>query len=120
MVRLCGASLGLFAFFVATLQGLLAGNPTEIVLWRAIGALAVFCALGLVTGWVAFRVLDEHAIDLHRRMFPGPDDDAQAHLAGPAVETDSAVDVNEFEVADATEVDHEDPLAISADGAGHR
>jgi len=106
MVRLCGGSLGLFAFSVAVVQGLLAGNPTEVTLWRAIGALAVFCTLGLVTGWIAFRVLDEHALARHRQMFPETDDqpvqpaDAQSR-PGTAVEPPA-------------ETGQGEPLAVSA------
>jgi len=70
MVRLCGASLGLLAFSVAIVQGLLAGNPVEVVVVRAVWALAVFCVLGLVTGWMAFRVLEEHERQGCRATFP--------------------------------------------------
>ncbi len=68
MVRLCGASLGLFAFAIAILLGLLAGNPTPVILSRALWALLIFCVIGLIAGWVGYRVLDEHAVHRSREM----------------------------------------------------
>lgn len=70
MIRLCGAALGFFAFSVTIILGLVAGNTIEATLFRAIGAMFVFCVIGLATGWVANRVLDEHAQAKHREMFP--------------------------------------------------
>lgn len=70
MIRLCGATLGLLAFAVTIFLGLAAGNSPEAVITRAVWALFVFCFIGLVTGWVAHRVLDEHAMRRHREMFP--------------------------------------------------
>ena len=70
MARLCGAALGLLAFSVALIAGLAAGNPSEVVLLRAIWALLICCAVGLVTGWIAGRVLDEHASRRYREMVP--------------------------------------------------
>ena len=92
MVRLCGASLGLFAFAIAILQGLLAGNPTPVVLSRALWALLAFSIIGLIVGWVSYRVLDEHTSQLNREMFseveeeedagPGPANDHRAASGG--------------------------------------
>ena len=92
MVRLCGASLGLFAFAIAILQGLLAGNPTPVILSRALWALFSFCIIGLIVGWVGFRVLDEHTMKLNRKMFseieeeeeaePGSTSDRRAETGG--------------------------------------
>lgn len=70
MIRLCGAALGFFAFAVTIFLGLGAGNPVQTILTRAISALFVFCFLGFATGWVANRVLDEHAVRRHRELFP--------------------------------------------------
>lgn len=69
MVRLCGAALGFLAFTVTILLGLLANNTVEETLLRAIWALVIFCLIGLSAGWVAYRVLDEHALHRHREMF---------------------------------------------------
>jgi len=70
MVRLCGATLGLFAFSTTILLGLLAGNPANVVLMRALQAMLAFCLLGMLAGWVAYRVLDEHAVRKHRELVP--------------------------------------------------
>ena len=87
MIRLCGATLGLFAFAVTVLIGALVGNGLETVLLKGIWAMFVFCGLGQAVGWVAYRVIDEHAVELHRRMWP---EEAQAAegdaVAGKATE----------------------------------
>jgi hypothetical protein len=70
MARLCGAALGSLAFSVTILLGLLNGSPAEVVLLRALQAMLAFCLLGLCAGWVAYRVLDEHALRRHRELFP--------------------------------------------------
>jgi hypothetical protein len=84
MVRLCGASLGLFAFSVTILLGLLAGNPANVVLLRALQAMLAFCLLGMCAGWVAYRVLDEHALRKHREMFPSEVKAEQGAGSSPA------------------------------------
>ncbi len=65
MVRLCGASLALFAFALTVILGLATGNSAEAILQRGLLALFIFCALGMLVGWIGTRVLDEHA--LHRQ-----------------------------------------------------
>lgn len=70
MIRLCGAALGFLAFSVTTILGVVAGNSMEATLGRAIWAMIAFCFIGLTTGWVANRVLDEHAKAKHAEMFP--------------------------------------------------
>ena len=59
VARLAGAGLGLFAFAVASIVGLLVRNPIDVVLSRSILALVVFCGLGLLLGGVAELVLAE-------------------------------------------------------------
>jgi hypothetical protein len=89
MIRLCGAALGFFAFSVTIFLGMVAGNPIEVTILRAIGALLVFCCLGLTTGWVASRVLDEHAKARHREMFREESNDGslpQEQAARPAAQ----------------------------------
>jgi len=78
MIRLCGASLGFFAFAVTILLGMAAGNPAEVTIGRAIGAMFLFLLIGLGTGWVANRVLDEHAVAKNREMFPEDPEEAAA------------------------------------------
>lgn len=85
MIRLCGASLGLFAFAVTILLGLAAGNPIEAIVYRGVWAMFVFCCLGLAAGWVAYRILDEHALRMHRELFnPDEKDEASAGAKAPA------------------------------------
>lgn len=74
MVRLCGAALGFLAFATTVFLGLIAGNPIEAILIRAIQALFLFFFLGLFVGWIAYRVVDEYAIGRHREMFPDGED----------------------------------------------
>ncbi len=69
MARLCGATLGLFAFSVTIFLSLSAANSIEETLWRALNAMVIFCGMGLAVGWVAGRVLDEYAVGRHREMF---------------------------------------------------
>ena len=68
MVRLCGAALGFLAFSIAILLGLWSNNPFEVILTRALWALVGFFMLGTATGWVAWRVLDEHALRRDREL----------------------------------------------------
>ena len=88
MVRLCGAALGLFAFAIAILQGLLVNNPTETTVIRAVKAMFAFCVIGLCVGWVAQRILDEHAIRRNNEMFKVIDEEEEvrqgAQAAAPA------------------------------------
>ncbi len=84
MVRLCGAALGLFAFSITILLGLLAGNPANVVLLRALQAMLAFCLLGMCAGWVAYRILDEHALRKHRELFPAEGQAEQSAGENPA------------------------------------
>jgi hypothetical protein len=74
MVRLCGAALGFFAFAVTVLLGLMAGNSAEVTILRALWAMVAFCALGLVVGWIAYRVIDDHATRMNTELFANGDD----------------------------------------------
>lgn len=60
VARYTGAGLGLLAFTVTIVSGLLVGNPVEVTLARSILALLVFCLLGLILGSVARRVVAEY------------------------------------------------------------
>jgi uncharacterized membrane protein YraQ (UPF0718 family) len=78
MVRLCGAALGLLAFAIAIVQGLLVNNPTDVTIFRAVKAMFVFCVIGLCVGYVAHRVLDEHSLRRRSEMFKEVDEDPHA------------------------------------------
>ena len=58
--RYTGACLGLLAFAIAVVAGLLARNPPMLVLSRAVWALVVFCVIGLLLGTTAQAVLSDH------------------------------------------------------------
>ncbi|MGB2987072.1 MAG: hypothetical protein WBE26_14460 [Phycisphaerae bacterium] len=60
VARFAGASLGLLAFAVSAIAGLLVRNPVGITLSRSILALFVFCVIGLLLGSAAQMVIAEH------------------------------------------------------------
>jgi len=60
IARYIAAGLGLFAFAVAVISGLLANNPVVTTLSRGITALFLFCFIGYILGLVAQRVVTEH------------------------------------------------------------
>ena len=60
VARLAGGSLGLFAFVVALVAGLVAHNPATLILSRGILAMFVFCLIGFVLGTAAELVVTEH------------------------------------------------------------
>lgn len=57
VARFAGASLGLLAFTVTLVAGLVVRNPVEVTLSRAIFALFLFCLLGVAVGGAAQVVL---------------------------------------------------------------
>lgn len=59
VARYAGAALGLFAFTITIVTGLLAQNPVEVTLSRSLLALLLFCLLGLVLGTAANMVITE-------------------------------------------------------------
>jgi hypothetical protein len=70
VARYTGAVLSLFAFGVASVAGLIAGNPPEVVLTRALWALAVFCLIGLTVGAAAQMVLGEYSLERALTVMP--------------------------------------------------
>jgi hypothetical protein len=90
MVRLCGAALGLLAFGVTTLLGLTTGIPVDIILTRSLWAMAIFFGIGLFTGWIAKRVLDEHARHLKKEMFREVDAEAEKQNASDSIDESQA------------------------------
>ena len=62
MVRRAGACLGLFAFCITIVRGLAVGNTPESILVKALWAMAVFFALGLVLGSLAQVIVQEHIV----------------------------------------------------------
>lgn len=60
VARLTGAGLGLLAFTITIVAGLLTQNPVNVVLSRSILALFMFCLLGFVLGAAAQAVVAEY------------------------------------------------------------
>ena len=60
VARFAGAGLGLLAFAVTTIAGLVSRVPADVTLSRSILALFLFCVMGLLLGAVAQCVIDEH------------------------------------------------------------
>ncbi|MGI0149375.1 MAG: hypothetical protein ACREDF_07585 [Thermoplasmata archaeon] len=60
IARYTGASLGLLAFAVTSVAGLVTGNPVTVTLSRSLFALFVFCLIGLVLGGAAQLVVTEY------------------------------------------------------------
>ena len=60
IARYTGASLGLLAFAIATISGLLVQNPVSVTLSRGIFALFVFFIIGMALGHAAQMVIAEH------------------------------------------------------------
>lgn len=60
VARFTGAGLGLLAFAVTVIAGLIARNPVTVTLSRGILALFLFFMIGLVLGLVAQYVINEH------------------------------------------------------------
>lgn len=83
IARFAGGVLGLLAFSVAAVLGLVAGNPPMTIVTRSIWALVVFCVLGLVVGAAAQAVVND---------FVGKQEEAPRSTKDDAAEagTDSA------------------------------
>ncbi len=58
--RFSGACLGLFAFTVSVIVGLIVGNPITVILSRSILMLFVFFLVGVIVGTAAQKVIHEH------------------------------------------------------------
>lgn len=95
VARYTGATLSLFAFGLAAIAGLIAGNPPEVVLSRALWALAVFCVLGLAVGAAAQMVLGEYAIEKTAASMPS--------------QSDVVVESQDDEIIDASVVEPDEP-----------
>lgn len=59
--RYTAAILGLLAFSVSAVVGVVIQNPAEVTLSRAIWSLFVFCVIGLVVGSAAQYVINDYA-----------------------------------------------------------
>jgi hypothetical protein len=62
MVRKIAAQIGLLAFVLAIVAGLMAGNAPLTVLSRAVAALMGGAAVGQLGGWVARAIVRDHLV----------------------------------------------------------
>lgn len=71
MLRRTMGVMGLLAFAITVLGGLSGGNTVEFILPRALWAMAIFCLLGLIVGWAAEMIVQEHQAKQYAEVF-GP------------------------------------------------
>lgn len=60
MARILGSCCGLLLFSAMVLRGLLAGNPIEVVMSRALVGLFGGVALGALLGWAGMIVVADN------------------------------------------------------------
>ncbi len=92
MLRRTMGVMGLLAFAITILGGLIGGNRVEFILPRALWAMAIFCMLGMIVGWAAEKIVQEHQAKQYAEVF-GPKEsgaDPQEPLA--AQENNSTAD----------------------------
>ena len=92
MVRRAMAVLGLLAFTITILGGLVGGNRVEFILPRALWAMVLFCFLGWIVGWCAERVVAEHRAK-QREEILGPAEEPAPDEAVPDDERNSSTPV---------------------------
>ena len=68
LARYAGSTLGLLAFAIVLIAGLLAGNPLTTTLSRGIFALFAFFLLGSLLGGAAQMVVNEHRVEAADRL----------------------------------------------------
>ena len=88
VARFAGAGLGLLAFAVTTIAGLVSQIPADVTLSRSIFALFLFCVIGLFLGGVAQRVIDEHREKGESRIY-ARFDESNTTMEGGAAGNDS-------------------------------
>ena len=101
-----GASLGFLAFAVATISGVVVGNPLGTIVGRALAALFAFYVLGRLLGWLAERVLAEREEALGRDLDKGaagsPESATEAGLRQATAPTESSGGKEEVAAAEAS------------------
>lgn len=85
-----GGCIGLCGFAVALLAGLSAGNTLDVILSRALMALAGCVALGLVVGFLGERAVRQHIAESRAASDPRPVP-AGEPAAGAPVATEDAL-----------------------------
>jgi hypothetical protein len=77
--RFAGATLGILAFSVTIVSGLVAGLPTRTILSRSLWAMGLFCVLGLVLGWATQSAVSDHFARRRREIADAHAPGAEAH-----------------------------------------
>ena len=93
MVRRAMVVLGLLAFTITILGGLVGGNRVEFILPRALWAMGLFCCLGWIVGWCAERVVQEYRAK-QREEILGPAEEPAPPEAAPDDERNSSTPVS--------------------------
>lgn len=60
MTQLSGVTCGLVVFSAMIICGLVAGNPVEVIILRAVGGLFGGLMLGMLAGWLGTLVVQEN------------------------------------------------------------
>lgn len=76
MLRRTMGVMGLLAFAITVLGGLSGGNSVEFILPRALWAMGIFCLLGLIVGWAAEMIVQDHQAKLSAEVFGPKEGDA--------------------------------------------
>jgi len=59
MARSLAAIMGLLAFAVCLMTGIVVGNTFDTAVWRAVVAMIGTCVIGLIVGAMGQKMLDE-------------------------------------------------------------
>lgn len=60
MTQLSGVTCGLLVFSAMIICGLMAGNPVEVIILRAVGGLFGGLMLGSLAGWIGTLIVREN------------------------------------------------------------
>ena len=72
--RVIATCFALAGFAAATVFGVIAGNPTSTILWRAVSVMGAGLLIGHVIGHVTQRTIDDY-VDRYKTQRPIPDTD---------------------------------------------
>jgi hypothetical protein len=92
-----GGCIGLCGFAVALLAGLSAGNALDVILSRALVALAGCVVLGLVVGLLGERAVRQHIAESRAASQPRPVSTVEPVAAAPGASAEVAAAAAEAE-----------------------
>ncbi|MCG3137990.1 MAG: hypothetical protein HJJLKODD_01846 [Phycisphaerae bacterium] len=73
MIRRTTASLGLLGFAIAIFAGLFNGHSYEVIITRALSAMAILAGVGMVVGYCADHVVREYRTKQYLEIFGHPE-----------------------------------------------